>query len=166
MTELKTRSYTDATGCRTTLRFDAATWRAIDLIAADHGLIWHQWVNGLPSEHENRHTDVRSALVAALIAPREQFERQALAPILTAAPLLVNAVTMDDSQLQSDLDEQLADDRVYDFGGFALRVGSRSGRPCLWVVNGMRGMRHVAVPIPEWVGQLGQLNSRGENEPT
>lgn len=151
MTDLKTRSYADGGGNRTTLRFDAATWRAIDLVAADHGLLWHQWVNTVPAEHDNRHTDVRSALVGALISDREQFDRSRPTPVITAAPLLLNAVTMNDAQLKSELDAHLVDTRVYDFGGFALRVGSRNGRPCLWIVNGLRAMRHLAVPIPTWV---------------
>jgi hypothetical protein len=158
MTDLKTRSYADGAGNRTTLRFDAATWRAIDMISADHGLLWNQWVNTLPAEHDNRHTDVRSALVAALISAREQFDRAKPMPVVTAAPLLLNTVTMNDTQLKSELEAHLVDERTYDFGGFALRVGTRNGRPCLWIVNGLRGMRHMAVPIPEWVGQLDQLN--------
>jgi hypothetical protein len=151
MTDLKTRSYADSSGNRTTLRFDAATWRAIDLVAADHALLWHQWVNAVPAEHDNRHTDVRSALVAALISGREQFDRSKPAPVVTVAPLLLNAVTMNDDQLKSDLGAHLVDERTYDFGGFALKVGSRNGRPCLWIVNGLRNMRHLAVPIPQWV---------------
>lgn len=161
MNDLKTRSYTDSSQTRTTLRFDVTTWRAIDQIAADRGLLWHQWVNTVPVRHENRHTDVRSAVMAALVNGGEGFERKKPLPVINVAPLLLHAEVLDDSELDQDVKSQLVDAELYDFGGFILRVGTKDGRPCVWIVNGMRGGRHVSVPIPEWVNNMPSLADLG-----
>lgn len=155
MPELKTRSYTDQTGTRTTLRFDDATWRGIELVASRSGLHWPEWIRTIPAIYDNRHTDVRTAVVERLIA-YDMHSVPASAAQIDMTGLLIDSTVMNDEQLAADLADKrnFVEEPRMDYGGFALRVGLRQGQQCLWIENGLRGRPHFVFPVPKWIGEL------------
>lgn len=146
-----TRGYLDQSGKRTTLRFEPETWAAIDQIAASRGTTWSAWVSGIPANHDNRHTDVRVAVVQAL-RKIKAVEFQA-GELHIDAPALRDAFTVTDAELRADLssnDSFIDDGSAMDFGGFLIRSGTRQGVLCLWIQNGLRDGVHLVVPTPAW----------------
>lgn len=163
MPDLKIKSYTDQSGKRTTLRLDPETWQAIELIAARKGLNWAEWVHRIPSSYESRTTDIRAAVVAGLLN-FEKFSFKGGDISTWGAPsLMMDAVSMTDEQFASDLTDDanfLDNTGPFNFGGFLLRSGTRQGKHAVWIENGLRGMPHVAVPIPDWIGQMAVINDK------
>lgn len=161
MPDLKTKSYTDQSGKRTTLRLDPDTWQAVELIAGRKGLNWAQWVHRVPAAYESRTTDIRAAVVAGLLN-LEGFSFKGNDVSLTGAiSLLMESTSMTDEQLASDLADNMTfldGSGPFNFGGFLLRSGTRKGKATLWIENGLRGMPHMVVPVPDWVGQMAILN--------
>ena len=160
--ELKTRGYADQAGKRTTLRFDPETWEAIDLIAGRNGMNWAQWVHGVPAQYENRHIDVRSAVVSGLL----EINRPRIRPgdLITSvqAPLLSEAITMTDEEFAADLveaDTFIDEFGTKDFGGFKLRVGFGHGSSCIWIENLLRGKPHLVIPFPEILKKMIVFNA-------
>ena len=150
MTDLKIRSYTDkATGKRVSLRFEAQTWSAIDDVAKSRGETWQTWVGATPTQSENRHTDVRVALVKALRGLRAvQFQAGETHPLLNA-PAMRDAFTVTDAGLRDDLAGKFTfvdSGSTMDFGGFLIRAGWREGVMCIWVQNGLRDGVHLVIP--------------------
>lgn len=157
------RSYSDAMGARTTLRLDAATWAAIDFLAKRRGAKnWATWVHAIPVRHHgNRHADVREAVSAAMLQLCQPLEIQPGDGLSIEAPLLAEAQTLTDAEFNADLDgaDTFLDGILpLDFGGFALRTGTRNGRQCVWIQNALRNMPHLVLPIPAWVGQMAVVN--------
>jgi hypothetical protein len=157
------RSYSDATGARTTLRLDAATWAAVDFLAKRRGAKnWAGWVHAIPTKHQsNRHADIREAVSAAMLQLCQPMEIRPGDGLSIEAPLLAEAQTLTDAEFNADLDgaDTFLDGTLpLDFGGFALRTGTRNGRQCIWIQNAIRNMPHVVLPIPAWVGQLAAIN--------
>jgi hypothetical protein len=161
--ELATRAYIDHDKKRTTMRLDAATWNAIDALAADAGTDWETWLNSVPVVHTSRTTDVRQAVVEELQARRESAFARALGQplkddsghLLTGDPMLMEAAPLTDAELKAELAPANAETQVergtYEFRGFQVRTGTRHGRPCYWIINGVRGGAHLALPIPSWI---------------
>lgn len=163
MPDLKIKSYTDQNGKRTTLRLDPETWQAIDLIAARKGLNWAEWVHRIPSSYESRTTDIRAAVVAGLLNFEKLSFKGSDISACGALSLMMDAVSMTDEQLAADLaDDTNFIDEIgpFNFGGFLLRSGIRKDKLTLWIENGLRGMPHVAVPIPDWIGQMAVINDK------
>lgn len=167
MPDLKIKSYTDQTGKRTTLRLDPETWQAIELIAARKGLNWAQWVHRIPSTYESRTTDIRAAVVAGLLNFEKLSFKGSDISTYGAPSLMMDAASMTDEQFAVDLadDTNFMDDSgPFNFGGFVLRSGIRQDKHTLWIENGLRGMPHVVVPIPDWIGQMAVVNETMKTE--
>lgn len=149
----QTRGYTDKAGKRTTFRFDEQTWRAIDHIAALKGFNWAQWVYGIPEQNDNRHTDIRSAVVSELMTLKSL--RIEPGDLRVSAPLLGDAVTMTDTEFAADLRGNLnfLDKAPVNLGGFSVCTGDREGAPCIWIRNNLRDQPHLVIPIPKAVTQ-------------
>jgi hypothetical protein len=151
MNETQARTLPLGMGKKTTLKFDQATWRAIDLVASRDGLRWTEWARrqmAANASAENMHAAVRAAAVDALLAQNIIAER---ADQLTGAtpPLLASAGTLDDDQLAQELSNACVDAGPFDLGGFAVRVGSDGdGRACIWIENMLKGCPHYAIPLP------------------
>lgn len=146
-----TRGYLDQSGTRTTLRFEAEVWEAIDHVATANGQSWSEWVNGVPARYENnRHADIRVALVGDLQKVRaRQFQAGDLFTLIEA-PLLRNASVMTDKEFSADLkgDATFVDGTgAMNFGGFTLRTGTRQGVQCVWIQNNLRDGSHVVIPF-------------------
>lgn len=158
MHEQKIKSYTDRQGKRTTLRFDLATWAAIDSLAAARGLNWAQWVHLVPHSFDSRHTDVRAYVVEELMRKQARTSfGPGEVPASARRQLLQDAFTQTDAEFAKDLSnsEFFVDKLVpLDFGGFRLHTGVRDDNMCLWIENGVKGMPSVVVPIPSWVNCL------------
>lgn len=162
------RGYTTPEGSRVTLRFDASTWDAIDYLAARGGFKnWASWVHGaVPHRFENnRHADIRAAVSESLMQICRPLEVAAGDQVFSIqAPILAETFTVDDAQLAAELGRNGQDvflDNIVplNFGGFTVRTGRREGRHCVWIENSVRGMRHLVLPIPEWVGQMAVANA-------
>lgn len=153
-----TRAYADHTGKRTTLRFDASTWSAIDYCAAANGTGWDTWINHVPVASESRTNDVRRQVMETLmlITKGERAAgsgRQVTTEagwLATGNAMLMQSIPMDDAQLKADF----ASGNPYvhlsagthNFHGFQVRTGHRNGKPCYWIINGLRGGTHLAIP--------------------
>jgi len=158
--ELVTRAYNNLAGTRTTIRLDTTTWSAVDQIAEATGTTWQGWLNYLERGGTRRVSDVRREVVSWLLAQRAVLEAKALGRprkdssgfLLTADYPLMQAVPLDDKELHADLVGKtpgtIVGSTVTDFRGFAIKTGHRMGKPCYWIVNGMRGGSHLVLPAP------------------
>jgi len=148
MGEFQTRSYTHTTtGKRVALRFEPEMWSAIDSIVKKLGLKnWATWVHSLPERYENRHVDVRSAVVSELTRSTLQPEYWKV-----TAPLLADSKVMTDAEFADSLtgDFTFVDKSPVNLGGFVVQTGDRNGAPTIWIRNNLRGQPNLVIPIPE-----------------
>lgn len=159
--ELVTRAYTNLEGKRTTMRLDKSTWAAVDQLAGATNITWHEWLNHLSRENVRRVTDVRRAVVDELMNQRMVLEAQLSGrpltldsgALLTTDIQLMEAVPLNDTELREDLTFKTPNTIVsrtrLNLQGFSIRTGRRKGRPYYWIVNGMRGGHHLALPAPD-----------------
>ena len=163
MAELVIKSYTDENGKRTTLRFDPKTWQAIRLVASKTGLSWAQWVHRVPSLYESRTTDVRAAVVEALLDLKSLSFKGSDVSVTGVLSLLGESFSLTDDEFAADIaDDMSFVDKAgpFDFGAFTLRSGYRQGKHTFWIGNGVRDMPNIVIPIPDWVGQLAVFNNK------
>jgi hypothetical protein len=136
----------------------------------------------VPAENTSRTTDVRKAVVEWLMTHRRVNLAAALGQplkdgagnLLSADPMLMEAVPLTDAELKAELTSNakgiILSRGVYEFRGFQIRTGHRHGRMCYWITNGVRGGAHLALPIPSWIGKTPQRPSAGtpaeQNGPT
>lgn len=139
---------------RTNLRFDPATWQAIDLLAERVGCTWQDWcraaISSAGPDTPNLTADIRQAVVAGLLGEVSIAEQRAdQSGLLYAHPLLKDSGILDDKQLNAMLRKASVSGRA-DFGGFEVIVGfDEHGQDCVWIQNGLRDHPHFAFVVPE-----------------
>lgn len=149
--EAQTRTLDLRDGKRTTLRFDVATWRAIETLADGDGIRWTEWARRLIAANpgaENMHAVIRSAAVEGLLAESILSQRaEQLSAVGTV--LLEGCAILDDGQLAQEMEQGSVEGAPVDMIGFQLLAGvDRHNQPTIWVRNGLRDGLHVAITMP------------------
>lgn len=143
---------------RTTLRFDRATWKAIELLAARAGTRWTQWARDVIEQNPrsgNMHATLRTVAMENLLEQQLLAERGEHA-VAYLPPLMRAAATLDDDQLREELRQSFVEFGPVELGGFNVHAGADGGnRACIWIENMVKGCPHYAIPLPFTLSEVG-----------
>lgn len=142
---------------RTSFKFDASTWAAIDMVAEQAGKTWVEWA--ADAIQARRHAKSKAAAVRAALADAlmmEQFkamtdERQAgEQPLDIEHPIVGSGYyRLDDKTLALELEGAEVSLRDDAFEGFTLIVGYRDksygGNAFICLENRLRGGLHLFI---------------------
>lgn len=152
MTGTQTRTLDLGEGRRTTVRFDAATWQAIELAAAREEMRWTKWVRQVMAAHpraENMHAVIRAAAIESLLEESIVGGRAKQLASGSGSVLLEGCTMLPDDQLQQELAAGRVEGEPLELVGFQLLAGlDQHGQPTIWVRNGLRDGMHAAITLP------------------
>jgi hypothetical protein len=139
---------------RTTLKFDASTWAAIDLVAERKRIDWQDWARQAVAADpgaNNKSRTIRAALTDELLGEIAEEPAEHPAPEILH-PMLAGYHVVGEPEFFPEL---TAARIVYavDLGGFVLHAGFRShdfgDQPALFIENKIRGGLSVVLTEPE-----------------
>lgn len=138
-------------GKRTTLKFDLATWRAIDLLAQRAGLRWTKWARNVVKkspDEPNMHATIRAAAMDGLLADNIITGRAEQVGSGRGAVLLEGCTLLNDQQLADELAQAHVEGGPLEFVAFDLFAGlDQHNAPTIWVRNGLRDGMHAAITL-------------------
>lgn len=144
----QTRTLELPDGKRTTIRFDSATWRAVELVAERQDKRWTQWVREQIAAHpgaQNMHAAIRSAAIDELMGESIVAERAASG---RGSVLLEGCTLLNDQQLADELAQAHVEGGPLEFVAFDLFAGlDQHNAPTIWVRNGLRDGMHAAITL-------------------
>lgn len=148
--ELKARSYDDGKGGRKMLRFNEVTWKAVDLLAAARKLTWLEWAEKIPATHNNRHADIREAVIKSLLLLKSWKAAQPQEPAFNDSPLLGFMQKLSDAQLKEELaSENTVIEAHIPGSGFTVRAGLRNGIDAIWIESHRPSGSSLVIPLPQ-----------------
>jgi len=138
-------------GKRTTMKLDAPTWAAVDLLSAQRGLTWQDWcrpiVEGTPPG-ENITATVRATAMDGLLSATVFARRDEQLTAMQGHPLMRDSAMLNDGEFAAIMKSATVQGES-DFTGFTVLFGhDEYGQDCVWVRNGLRGGLHFAFIIP------------------
>ncbi len=145
------RTLVTTAGTRTTLKFNATEWRAVERAAASARLGWADWARDVLDLNKgtiNAHATLRTAALDAVLNDPLGALLEARSNEEPPPALLACASTMDDLQLEEDQAAAQLDGAAVDLTAFTVQAGTdQFGRACLWIRNGLREGLHYAIPL-------------------
>lgn len=156
MIELKqTRGLTLRNGKKTSLHLEAATWAAIDYIAASEGQKWQRWASdviGAKPDAVNLSSVIRAAVMDNLLMRQHAIDLEVCNQVLDETHEIVGTeyYRLDDEALKSELDAARITHRDSAFNGFEIVAGYRGipgepAAPFLCVRSALRDDLHAFV---------------------
>lgn len=139
-----------ATGKRTAIRLDAASWQAIDWLASQANQTWQAWCNAALTTYEegdNLTATLRTAAMNGILVETILATPPSLEALADNHELLRYSAVMNDKELRDHMKgcEVLGHEN---YGSFTLHAGKDEfGRPCVWIENNMKGCASVVIPF-------------------
>jgi predicted DNA-binding ribbon-helix-helix protein len=131
MIEVKqTRGITLTNGKKTSLHLEAATWAAIDYIAASEGRKWQRWANEVldaKDDVQNFSSVIRAAAMDNLLNRQRMIDAEVGTEVLDQDHEIIGReyYRIDDEALQSELEAAEVTHRDSAFAGFEVIAGYR-----------------------------------------
>lgn len=159
----QTRGITLSNGTKTSLHLEAATWAAIDYIAAHEGRKWRRWALDAidaSSDTSNLSSTIRAAALDNLLSRQRIMDLEERTQALDEEHELVGTeyYRLDDEALQSELDAARITHRDSAFAGFEVIAGYRGipgdpQDPFLCIRSALRGDLHAFIVKRDWVNE-------------
>ena len=151
----QTRGITLSNGTKTSLHLEAATWAAIDYIAAQEARKWQRWANDAidaSSDTSNLSSTIRAAALDNLLNRQRVIDAEGSTQQLDDDHEIIGTeyYRLDDEALQSELDAARITHRDSAFVGFEVIAGYRGipgepQDPFLCIRSALRGDLHAFV---------------------
>lgn len=159
----QTRGITLTDGKKTSLHLEAATWRAIDHIAAGECRKWQRWANDVLDANPgatNYSSVIRAAALDNLLNRQLVLESEAATQQLDEDHEIIGTeyYRLGDEALQAELDAARITHRDSAFDGFEVIAGYRGipgdpQAPFLAVRSAIRGDLHAFIVKHDWVNE-------------
>lgn len=155
----QTRGLTLRDGKKTSLNLEAATWAAIDYIAAQQGTTWQRWTNsvvGANLDAINLSSVIRASVVDYLLTRQLAVDMEGRTQVLDQDHEIIGKeyYRINDEALQNELDVAQITHRDSAFNGFEIIAGYRgvpgeSAAPFMCVRSAMRDDMHAFIVRPQ-----------------